>query len=253
MKILIGSSIWRAEDIEHSLAMRELVHHFDKNNINYIDIAQVGDALIARSRNHVAKYFLESDCDVLWITDGDMVFEAPDILRICRTVSKDKGQKYAIVGGAYVTRQPPHRPALRLPEGVVVRFSRDNHELVEVDYLATGCLAIHRKVFEKLRTDMVESHGMAYSTGPDDYWPFFSTFLNEVRENWHEELSEDYAFAKRAKDAGFTSWLDPSIRLGHVGTYVFTLEDSDRPAKVAADVIAYLREGDDIRVMRARP
>lgn len=250
---MLGQSIWRAEDQEHAQCMRELVVHLTRSNVNYVDITQLGDALIARSRNHIAKIFLDSDCDVLWITDGDMVFEAPDILRICRTVSKDKGLKHAIVGGAYVTRQPPHRPALRLPEGVVVRFSRDNHELIEVPFLATGCLAIHRKVFEKLVVDMVESHDMTYSVSENDYWPFFSTFLNEVRENWHEELSEDYAFAKRAKDAGFTSWLDPSIRLGHVGTYVFTLEDSDRPAKVAADVIAYLREGDDIRVMRARP
>ena len=34
-------------------------------------------------------------------------------------------------------------------------------------------------------------------------------------------LPEDFSFFERAKSVGFTAWLDTSISLSHVGSYVF--------------------------------
>jgi hypothetical protein len=41
-------------------------------------------------------------------------------------------------------------------------------------------------------------------------------------------LSEDYSFCERARRCGYKIWADTTIRLGHIGKYVFYWEDAGR-------------------------
>ncbi|KKM80817.1 hypothetical protein LCGC14_1335930, partial [marine sediment metagenome] len=40
-----------------------------------------------------------------------------------------------------------------------------------------------------------------------------------------EYVSEDWAFDQRARELGYSIWADPTIKLGHMGNYVYTLKD----------------------------
>ena len=48
----------------------------------------------------------------------------------------------------------------------------------------------------------------------------------------------------RAKQEGFKCWIDPSIRLGHVGAYTYTMEDLLRPSKLSAKPLQLTRAED---------
>ena len=46
-------------------------------------------------------------------------------------------------------------------------------------------------------------------------------FLPEIDPNSGLMLSEDYAFCRRARDAGFRIWLAPWVRTTHSGPAIF--------------------------------
>ncbi len=49
---------------------------------------------------------------------------------------------------------------------------------------------------------------------------------DENRTDTHLYLAEDFAFSHRARSAGFKIFADTTIRLGHLGSYGYSWEDS---------------------------
>ena len=58
--------------------------------------------------------------------------------------------------------------------------------------------------------------------------PFYMPFCYEFNGE-RIYLSEDYAFCQRAIEAGFTIYANPAVRLGHLGQYVYRLENMLQP------------------------
>ena len=75
-------------------------------------------------------------------------------------------------------------------------------ETCKVDYIGFGWVLIKQGVFEKLE------------------YPWFAPKLINIGEDLQEVCSEDVAFCRDAKDAGFDIWLDPTCRVGHEKTLV---------------------------------
>uniref|UniRef100_A0A6M3KZC8 Putative glycosyltransferase n=1 Tax=viral metagenome TaxID=1070528 RepID=A0A6M3KZC8_9ZZZZ len=73
--------------------------------------------------------------------------------------------------------------------GVVLPATRD--ELIECDAVGTGCLLIHRSVFEAIRP------------------PYF------VLNSGGRVSGEDFSFCRKAKRAGFKIYADPGVLCGH--------------------------------------
>ncbi|MDD4892398.1 MAG: hypothetical protein PHH73_00165 [Candidatus Rickettsiella isopodorum] len=179
------------------------------------------DALISRSRNLLTMRFLESKYKVILFIDDDIFFipEHIDIL------SKHCLNGYDIIGGLYPTRSGK-TCASRMVKGTRCHTPVKNTQPIEAEYISTGFMAIHRKVFEKLINE--NKIKLAYGdrerfSDVEPYYPFFEAM-------WHdgEWLSEDWGFCKIAKDVGFKCWLSPSVFLGHEGRYVYTLRDAFR-------------------------
>lgn len=175
------------------------------------------DALISRSRNMVAKRFLDSKYQVLVFIDDDIIFYPEQFFTLLTRCLNG----YDIIGGFYPTRAGKTL-ASRLEKGVVVRVPVKS-EPVPAEYVSTGFMAIHRRVFEKL----VSSNAVKLAYGdrikyPDvePYYPFFEA-------KWYNDewLSEDWGFCQIAKDSGLKCWLDPSVFLGHYGARGYTLRD----------------------------
>ncbi len=197
------------------------------------------DALLCRARSKTATHFLlETDYDVHVSIDSDIVFDPQSVLQIA-----EQAQEYGIVAGLYVTR---HQGALCRPTSLFeydlpIEFGTDPTP-VPIKWAATGFLATARRVFERLAEDLPLCH-------KSESWkmfPFYQPFW--VKSERDEEdwiyLSEDYAFCERARRAGFQTYLNPAVRLLHLGQHPFRLEDLGQPDRLPQPVrMTYQRDG----------
>jgi len=120
-----------------------------------------------------------------------------------------------IVGGIYVYKRPSAQPAFRpldlqkeyeetgkFPENYKFEIPEESFE---VEWLAGGCMMIKREIIEKL-IKKYQIHN-----------------LPSLHKKHY--LSEDFAFCKRAKELGYSIWAEPTIKLGHLGNYLYTFLD----------------------------
>ena len=219
MKIFVGSCIWREVAAEHHKALIPLLR---QPGIQYGP--QVGDALIERARGISATYFLrQTDADIHLSIDSDIVgFTVEDTLKLC-----ELAEEYGIVGGAYVCRSASRTfPASYYEAGVRVEHAFD-HTPVRVKWCATGFLAVHRRVFEAL----AEGLTLLHASQPWAFYNFYAPFEYQDEDTGEPILlSEDYAFCQRAKEAGFDCYIDPAVRLGHLCSYFYMIEDTAQPS-----------------------
>ena len=211
---MIGSCIWREVAAEHHKALIPLLR---QSGVMYAP--QVGDALIERARGISATYFLRhTDADVHLSIDSDIVgFTVEDTLKLC-----ELAEEYGVVGDTYIGRSRERPNAFTVQElGEPVTYAFD-HTPVAVKWAATGFLAVHRRVFEKL----AEGLTLLHAKQPWAFYNFYGCFEYEDAELGEPILlSEDYAFCQRAKEAGFGIYIDPAIRVGHIGSYTYRIED----------------------------
>lgn len=212
--IYVAAVVGRFYEPEHVACLMRLVRN---PNVQYE--RQYGDALVERSRSIVATRFLErSAAEVLLHLDSDIVFRAEDALQICQ-----QALTYDLVAGIYFTRSGRQCHSTSWL-GLDRLHLGDDPTPVPIRYAATGFLAAHRRVFERLvtRPDQPLCH-------PDEPWHFYPFYLPTIAHNDRGQpvlLSEDYAFCERARQEGFTVYANPAIRLGHVGTYCYSLADA---------------------------
>jgi hypothetical protein len=214
--IYVGAVVGRSYEPEHVACLMRLLRH---PNVQYD--RQHGDALIERSRSIVATRFLErSEAEVLLHLDSDIVFRAEDALQICQ-----QALTHNLVAGIYFTRSSRDCHSTSWL-GYERLHLGDDPTPVPIRYAATGFLAAHRRVFERLaaRPDLPLCH-------PDEVWRFYPFYLPMIVDNDRGQpvlLSEDFAFCERARQEGFSVYANPAVRLGHVGTYTYRLDDARR-------------------------
>lgn len=215
MKAYLSVCVWRELEAQTALNI------FRTGNLKdpkFIWGVQPEDALISRSRCAQGTRFLENKGwgEVFLSIDSDIHFKPEDAALIVQDVANGLD----ICGALYVTRSQlePAHPAIRLaPKQRIVVGQGDP---VEITYASTGFMAVHRRVFER----MAETMELCRS-GPRYFYPFYLPFVYKG-----EYLSEDWAFCQRAKDLGFKVWLEPKIRLGHLGYKSYAVEEIHRSA-----------------------
>ena len=171
-----------------------------------------GCSVVSRARNLLTKDFLESNCTDLIFIDSDINFEPEDVFRLMAwTTDPKKG----IVAGV---------PRVRGEERVYITALEydDNQELtmnsmglVRAERVATAFMMVRRDVFETL----VEAHPewTYYDKKSDRMLPAIFDF--KLTEEGY--MGEDFLFCDRAREVGFEVWIDPTIKLGHMGVQEF--------------------------------
>jgi len=180
----------------------------------------IGDAMIYHSRNVLVEKFMDTDAKWLFMMDDDIipsigrpswmrhwvpstnkVLDAPLQRHVLHRLI---GANKTLVGGAYFGRQ----------EGALIMCSDRSlgarakvyeDAIVAVDWVATGCLLIHRNVFTDIQKKFPEQatpNNLAYK---------FDYFLPT------KESGEDVAFCNRAKLAGHQPHIDLGTPIFHVG------------------------------------
>ena len=193
------------------------------------------DALISRSRNLLAKRFLDSKYKVMIFIDDDIYF-LPEHIGILTTHCLNG---FDIIGGFYPTRSGKSC-ASRMAKGTTVRLPVKGTKPVEAEYVSTGFMAIHRKVFEKL----ISSNVVKLAYGDREKFPDVEPYYPFFEAKWYNDewLSEDWAMCHLAKENGFKCWLCPEVFLGHQGSYCYTLRDIFRPPLDHSKVIELFRK-----------
>ena len=171
------------------------------------DIIGCGSA--ARTRNILAYRFLkENQAPFLIFIDRDMVFTPQDVGKLLDSLNNG----YDLIAGCYAIHN-----TMWLTSGGEGGESEPvlDGTIKEVKYLATGFMGITRKLLEK----MVEGLKLPLMHKGDDTtaYPFFEEKYYQDPDCGDMWLSEDYDFCHKARQVGVKSYLDTSVRLGHLG------------------------------------
>jgi hypothetical protein len=167
-----------------------------------------GCSVVSRARNLLVKDFLESSCTDLLFIDSDINFEPDDILRL---LSWSEDPKKGIVAGVPRTRSEHKTYIANLDYDDGHELTMNSMGLVRATHVATAFMMVRREVFETL----VEAH---------KEWEYYDTrtdrVLNAVFDFKVTEagyMGEDFLFCDRAREHGYEVWIDPTIKLGHMG------------------------------------
>lgn len=230
----------RQFDVDATTAVMNL---YAQKKHDFIWCPMKGDALIDRSRSRVASFFMrERTEDIIFFVDDDEDFKTQDVIKVVDNVVAGMD----ICGGMVMLKKPVTMINNHIQKNVLffpdqeVTFSHDSKP-VEIRYLGSGFMAIHRRVFKSMIDRAgefpVESNYNVPFCHPSDlkFWPWFQPFWakNDLGEQIY--LSEDWAFCNRARKFGHKVWLDPSVFIDHKGEYRWNLADALRPPKVKMD------------------
>jgi SAM-dependent methyltransferase len=183
---------------------------------------KTGDGLVSRARSVVAsRWWAETADDVFLMIDDDITFSVDEADRVIRHARERRG----IVCGAYPVRNGAHLAIRGLDEAATIEF-RPDAPLVEIEYAATGFMAVHRSVLDA----MVASLELVHEDQPWAFWPMFTPMTVPMGPA-RAYLSEDWAFCHRARALGFKVYVDPTVRLGHLAQIQMNITNMQPIAK----------------------
>jgi hypothetical protein len=166
----------------------------------------VGCSVVTWARDIIAAKFLQSDCTHLFWVDSDMAWTPKEFLRLLAAACGP----YTVIGASYALKKDPASVIINLPDPAHV--SANGHGNVLVTSLALGFTVVKREVMEKLAATKPKLTVNGIDC-PD-------MFRLDRRADGGA-LGEDIAFFEDVAALGFQPWLDPSVRVGHIGQKVF--------------------------------
>jgi len=167
-----------------------------------------GWSAIDQGRCAIAQEALDAGFEYLFWIDADVAFFSYDVCKVLSLNLPFVTAPYSVKGWPSLTTEFIDKDIILGEKG----------GLYPIKYGATGFMCTHRSVYEgiaeKLNLNKVKIWG-----GQHIAYPFFFPII----ENG-EYLGEDFAFCKRARDAGFELFCDTRIRLSHVGKYSYSFQ-----------------------------
>ena len=142
------------------------------------------------NRNQLVDVALQNGSSHLLFIDSDIVF-TPD--GPARLLAHDKD----IVGGYYNTRRGNNPVRVKTQDGMAPPEPLPS-SMFQCIVLPTGFMLIKLDCLKRLQR------------------PYFQVITHEKGT-----IGEDVSFCKRAHDAGIELWVDPTIKLGHVGKKIY--------------------------------
>lgn len=171
------------------------------------------DSLVGRSRSRlVTRFFREyPKSDVMIFVDSDIIFEPRNIADLDSECRLRKS-----VVAAPVSLRAEGKVNVKPFPGQTVTFG-SNQPSVQVKAVGPAFMAIPRQVLAEL----IDRYPLCNEDV--DMIPFSSMFDTTITEKgtWQ---AEDFSFCQRVRNAGFSIWVMPSLRIGHIGTCEFWIE-----------------------------
>ncbi len=160
---------------------------------DYRIIFQQG-CIVHQNRENIVKEAIKEKCTHLLFVDSDMFFDADAVQRL---LARDVD----IVGVNSHLRKFPITSTIKMSEEKKLTLKEDHPDgFFKVDAVTTAFLLIKLDVFKKL----------------EHPWFFW-----EVDTEGNTVLGEDYWFIRSAKEAGYDIWCDLSVKMEHIGDYLY--------------------------------
>jgi len=183
----------------------------------YTVMRYASTAAVDRTRCDAAALALRDEIDELVWIDSDIAFEPDDVDRLRRHAAP-------LIGGIYAKKGVRGIAAHLLPDQEL-RVG-DGGGRTAVRYVGFGFVCVQRRVFDDIqRVFSLPVCNTAFGA-PTIPWFLPMVIADPDRPGEHWYLGEDYAFCERARQSGHEILVDSSIRLGHVGSYVYGWEDA---------------------------
>lgn len=150
------------------------------------------------NRNKIVEACQKNGTTHLIFIDADMTFPDDGIFRL---LEQDKD----IIGANYNVRLDPTSKAFSGPtvkmlvNGQPVSMITLPKKLFKCYALPTGFMMIKMDVFDKLEK------------------PYFDAWIGKNNEHH----TEDIDFCRKAQEQGIEIWCDPTIKMGHIGSYMY--------------------------------
>ncbi|MCP4303664.1 MAG: hypothetical protein GY788_02040 [bacterium] len=161
-----------------------------------------GETHVDDGRNLLVAEFLDSDCSELVFLDADVHWQPEDLVRLCLPPTGD------IVAGVY----PLKDDELEFPYLPLKGAAISSDGLLEVEGAPTGFMRIKRVVLERM------AQGLNFETRDGKTLPLIFERTLEKGTRW----GGDYAFCRAARLLGFSAFVIPDMKLGHVGRKMWT-------------------------------
>ena len=201
-----------------------------------------GCSAIDFARSRLATQALSQGfAETLWI-DSDIVFDPDDVDRMRSATFSDiraaggtgaddstpaEGQPLIVT--AVYAKKGLRELALQLyaSQGETLQFGVEA-PFRKAIYAPGGMLLVRHKAYERIAQKCELPH--CTSNDPFGVIPFFMPMI--IKEGDQSiYLCEDFAFSRRARDAGLDIWVDMRMRLYHLGSYPFSWEDAGAPVE----------------------
>ena len=204
-----------------------------------------GNSILPLARNKIVSQFMASGYDFLVMVDGDIEVDAQDILGAVlsgkqfvgipcskRAMDFDRLKRFTIAAGENI---PPEylssyfcAPNFVVNENATADLDETAKDLnlVRAEKIGTGCMVVHRSVFEKFQEAFpgrvyLEPDGVgedAKSKAPIQSFEYFRYALDE--EGFF--IGEDFMFCNDWVSTGGEIWLKVDAITRHYGTTHFT-------------------------------
>ena len=170
----------------------------------------VQDSLIMQARNGILAVFRESEATDLVFIDSDIAWDPEGFLKL---VAHD----VPIVAGVYRRKSENISFTVQFPDSKSVQ--RDVRSgLIEASRVGAGFLRLRRDAIEQMVAAYPQLRHVPSASGEElDRYGLFDTSLKDGAF-----CGEDYTFCDRWRAIGGTIWIDPDIRLSHIGTTAYT-------------------------------
>ena len=181
-----------------------------------IDAYGTGPTL-SKARNEMARRFLATSCEWLWMADADMEFTARTLPAL---LSAADPASAPVIGALCFAKDPgggifPVAYKSALDESGNLLFGRaklvwhPDGKPVRVAATGTGCLLMHRSVFARIDESCPQDRGL---------W-FAEARLNPAAVDPRDKhCGEDISFCYRCGRAGIPVMVHSGVRAGHVKT-----------------------------------
>jgi hypothetical protein len=217
--IFVGFPCYKTTNPVTCFSLIAMALDFGRDKIRF-DMA-IGDSKIEHARNRLAHKFLETDAKWMLMVDDDIIpcigrpewskywvqnlRNIPDPPLKRHVLHRLMGAGKTLVGAPYFGRQEGGA-LMASDQSLAPRVRAYEDSVVEVDWVATGCMLVHRKVFEDIRAKFGDELKIKV---PDYDYDYFRPF-----DSAH---GEDVSFCKRAKQAGHQPHLDLGLPVSHLG------------------------------------
>lgn len=167
---------------------------------------ECGNALIGDARALIVAKFLASQSDVLVFVDSDVCWEAGALVKLV-------DHPVEMAAGIYPQRRDPIAYCVKwIPKQ---ELWADNG-LLQVEGVPFGFVKLTRSILEKMVEQYPDSEFWCPEAPGEKVWALFADY----RIGKHK-MGEDYAFCRRWTDMGGAVWIDPEIKMGHIGNKTF--------------------------------